>query len=168
MDSQYVNRTLGLCLSQGLAELIENRPRDPVHFLALWILKYKENQENQERKSSSRRQLEEEQRRLHEETLHQKLLEDEENRIRAAEQLQVAPEQQAEPESPRPPDQGEDQQIDAVDQTETDPPAEDQSDPSHHSQSQRFTEEKEINLGVFPQRGGGIVENQMRTGPLSS
>lgn len=45
MDSQYVSRTLGRCLSEGLAELIELRPLDPIEFLSLWILKYKHNQE---------------------------------------------------------------------------------------------------------------------------
>uniref|UniRef100_A0A671Q6T5 DPY30 domain containing 1 n=1 Tax=Sinocyclocheilus anshuiensis TaxID=1608454 RepID=A0A671Q6T5_9TELE len=82
MDSQYVSRTLAVCLSQGLAELLEQRPPDPIEFLALWILKYKQNQELLEQKSAHERQLEEEQRRLHAETLHQKLLQDEETRIR--------------------------------------------------------------------------------------
>jgi len=45
MDSQYVSRTLGRCLSEALAELIELRPLDPIEFLALWIRKYKHNQE---------------------------------------------------------------------------------------------------------------------------
>lgn len=45
MDSQYVSRTLGRCLSEGLAELIELRPLDPIEFLSHWILKYKHNQE---------------------------------------------------------------------------------------------------------------------------
>ncbi|XP_059386294.1 DPY30 domain containing 2 [Carassius carassius] len=81
MDSQYVSRTLGLCLSQGLAELIEHRPQDPIESLALWILKYKQNLELQEQKSSQERQLEEEQRRLHAEAVHQKLLQDEETQL---------------------------------------------------------------------------------------
>ncbi|XP_048027418.1 DPY30 domain containing 2 [Megalobrama amblycephala] len=93
MDSQYVSRTLGRCLSEGLAELIELRPLDPIEFLSLWILKYKHNQELKLEKAAHQRQLEEEQRRLHEETLHQKILQEEENRIRAAhEQIQTVPE----------------------------------------------------------------------------
>ncbi|XP_051771535.1 DPY30 domain containing 2 [Ctenopharyngodon idella] len=97
MDSQYVSRTLGRCLSEGLAELIELRPLDPIEFLSHWILKYKHNQELELEKSSHQRQLEEEQRRLHDETLHQKILQEEENRIRAAhEQIQRVPESEDE------------------------------------------------------------------------
>lgn len=87
MDSQYVSRTLGRCLSEALAEIIELRPLDPIEFLALWIRKYKHNQELELQKAALQRELEEEKRRVHEENLHQRDLEEEENRIRAAQHV---------------------------------------------------------------------------------
>ncbi|CAM4712644.1 unnamed protein product [Leuciscus chuanchicus] len=89
MDSQYVNRTLGRCLSEALAEIIELRPLDPIEFLALWIRKYKHNQELELQRAAHQRELEEEKRRVHEENLHQRELEEEENRIRAVQKRGV-------------------------------------------------------------------------------
>ncbi|XP_039507233.1 DPY30 domain containing 2 isoform X2 [Pimephales promelas] len=64
MDSQYVSRTLGRCLSEALAELIELRPLDPIEFLALWIRKYKHNQELELQRAAHQRELEEEESRI--------------------------------------------------------------------------------------------------------
>ncbi|XP_016341082.1 DPY30 domain containing 2 [Sinocyclocheilus anshuiensis] len=142
MDSQYVSRTLAVCLSQGLAELLEQRPPDPIEFLALWILKYKQNQELLEQKSAHERQLEEEQRRLHAETLHQKLLQDEETRIR--ELTEAADESKLSP-----PDQGEDE-IDAAqdpgDQTESETVKE-LSDPLNEAAAEHQEEPGEAAAG---------------------
>ncbi|XP_068924497.1 DPY30 domain-containing protein 1-like [Petaurus breviceps papuanus] len=41
LESEYLKKCLGKCLVQGLAKLVQQRPSDPIEYLAFWIYEYR-------------------------------------------------------------------------------------------------------------------------------
>lgn len=44
-DVDYLKKTIGKPLTLALAEITAKQPRDPIHYLAHWLIKYRYNQD---------------------------------------------------------------------------------------------------------------------------
>ncbi|XP_063162313.1 DPY30 domain-containing protein 1-like [Candoia aspera] len=57
-DIRYLKENLGTCLAEGLAEVADHRPVDPIRFLASWICSYNENRKKEEKEKTEKDHLE--------------------------------------------------------------------------------------------------------------
>ncbi|XP_048842621.1 DPY30 domain containing 2 isoform X1 [Brienomyrus brachyistius] len=94
MDTEYLKNSIGKCLVEGLAEVVEQRPMDPIEFLAQWIYKYRENRDYERERKAYQRELDEARA---EAERRRKMREEEEEEEQRVHQEKSKPEQSAEP-----------------------------------------------------------------------
>uniref|UniRef100_A0A8D0BQU6 Exosome complex component RRP40 n=1 Tax=Salvator merianae TaxID=96440 RepID=A0A8D0BQU6_SALMN len=58
MDVEYLKKCMGKCLTEGLIEVADRQPVDPINFLAYWIKNYKEKTNEEEKRKTEKEWLE--------------------------------------------------------------------------------------------------------------
>lgn len=83
VESDYLKRWIGAPITDALTEVALKRPADPIEYIALWLLKYKENEVVKAAEASNAERLAIEKKKLDEEAKKKAELEEEQKRIAA-------------------------------------------------------------------------------------
>ena len=52
MDTEYLRKQVGGCLVECLSEVVQKRPFDPIEYIAQYLYKYLENEDNAKKVSA--------------------------------------------------------------------------------------------------------------------